>query len=181
MATPWAGEVAPGQAGWEQGNLSLSTTAATSGQLKVIRNCTLGPMFHSHEVTSAGRAAGRSGRVLLLHLPELAGASPVVSSSKEWPGSTRTRLEKRHFASESRGVSTKGWEQREGKLGSRAGTALGAAAQPGAGTGHSRAEAAAQGSAIPCMWLWQLAHLSECSPLAKPPADMKTPPHVKRE
>lgn len=76
-------------------------------------NCTLGPTFHSHEVTSAGRAADRSGCVLLLHVPGQAGASPLSAAPRTGLAQHPPGCRKGILQSETRGGSSETWEQRE--------------------------------------------------------------------
>lgn len=96
---------------------------------------------------------------------------PTASSSKDWPASTPTWAGRKGIV-HSRDHS---WELRGlGTAGNEAGRAEGAQDSSGGFRDFT-------GGLIPYVWLWQLSHFSECSPLAKPPADMKTPLHVKRE
>lgn len=86
----------------------------------------------------------------------------AVSSCRSIPSARAPRTGRKGiFQAESRGVSPKGWEHRTEHT------------AQGSGTGGLRD--------IPYGWLWQLARPRESSPLAKAPADRKTPPHVKRE
>lgn len=154
---PWPSPLPPhGLRRWHQHRLDRDREICPFQQQQLLKislnwswNCTLGPTFHSHEVTSAGRAADRSGCVLPppAPCPWPCRSIPIISSSKDWPGSTPTWLGEKAFSSQRPEMwAQRTGNKRKGSSGIRAGRTPGTAAQPEAAECLSRVEAAAESS-----------------------------------